>query len=62
MIAPNNIGIIDVVLIDAHLEIVLENLSDDGILCVVAIDDKLRVPSNGRLIFSYGLLCVLGRI
>lgn len=61
MIAPNNICIIDIVFIKPHLEIMLEYLSDNRILRVVAIYDELRMPSNGRFIFSYGLLGVLGR-
>ena len=56
MIAPDNICIFGVILVYPHLEVVLEDLPDDGVFGVVYVDDELRMPhSNGLLLLRPGL-------
>ena len=49
MVTPYKISVINIVVVKSHLKVMLQNLSDDRIPCVVHISDKLGLSIPHRL-------------
>ena len=53
VVAPKQIRVVNVVLLNSHLKVVLDDLPKDGVLGVEAVYDELRLAEPNRLfIFS----------
>lgn len=49
MVTPYKISVINIVVVEPHLKVMLQNFSDNCIPCVVHISDKLGLSVPHRL-------------
>ena len=56
MITPYQVSVVNIILLDPHLEVVFHYLSHDGVLSEEAVRDQLWVAHSDRLVASGGCL------
>ena len=56
MITPDQVSVVNIILLNPHLEVVFHDLPHDRVLSEEAVRDQLRVAHSDRLLASRGCL------